>query len=315
MSETTTKAIGPGGASLARPRYRTSMEDSSRWQDLRFRDGDIVISAPAKSGTTWVQMICALLVLQTADLPAPLATLSPWLDARLRTPGEVCQRLETQRHRRFIKTHTPLDGIPLDDRVTYVVVGRDPRDVAVSLHHQRNNLKPAIFAIGRGHRRAEPESPRESILTWIDCEDSPQRNLITLRGTVWHLADAWSRRHRCNVVLMHYRDLSDDLDGQMRLLAGRLGISIDETRWPELVQAATFQRMRKRSAELAPDADILKDTGQFFRGGSSGGWREWLTEQDLTRYGQRIAALAEPELIGWLHNGAAGDRRGRRPWT
>jgi hypothetical protein len=30
-----------------------------------------------------MQMICALLVLQTADLPAPLTTLSPWLDMRL----------------------------------------------------------------------------------------------------------------------------------------------------------------------------------------------------------------------------------------
>ena len=54
-------------------RYRSPDEDSARWNEFAFRPGDIVISTRSKSGTTWVQMICALLVFQRADLPAPLA--------------------------------------------------------------------------------------------------------------------------------------------------------------------------------------------------------------------------------------------------
>lgn len=37
----------------------------------------------------------------------------------------------------MIKTHTALDGLPWDDRVTYVCVGRDPRDVALSWDNHR----------------------------------------------------------------------------------------------------------------------------------------------------------------------------------
>jgi hypothetical protein len=43
-------------------RYVSSDEDSGRWNGFPFRQGDIVISARSKSGTTWLQMICALLV-------------------------------------------------------------------------------------------------------------------------------------------------------------------------------------------------------------------------------------------------------------
>ena len=113
-------------------RYRSADEDSGRWHGFAFRPGDIVISTRSKSGTTWMQMICALLVFQTPDLPARLSRLSPWLDW-LGTPlDDVVAHLEAQPHRRIVKTHTPLDGVPFRDDVHYVVVGRDPRDVAVS---------------------------------------------------------------------------------------------------------------------------------------------------------------------------------------
>jgi hypothetical protein len=84
-----------------------------------------------------MQMICALLIFRTPRLPARLSSLSPWLD----TPQEqVYAHLDAQRHRRFMKTHTPLDGTPADRRATYIVVARHPLDMAVSLFQQGDNL-------------------------------------------------------------------------------------------------------------------------------------------------------------------------------
>ena len=88
-------------------------------------------------------MICALLIFQTPQLPAPLAQLSPWLDHLIAAPEQVYARLAAQDHRRFIKTHTPLDGIPLDPRATYIVTARHPLDMAVSLYHQGDNIDRA----------------------------------------------------------------------------------------------------------------------------------------------------------------------------
>jgi hypothetical protein len=74
-------------------RYQSPEEDSARWLGFPFRDGDIVISTRSKTGTTWVQMICALLVFQTPDLPAPLGQLSPWLDHLIAPRDQVYARL------------------------------------------------------------------------------------------------------------------------------------------------------------------------------------------------------------------------------
>ncbi|MFI7433067.1 sulfotransferase domain-containing protein [Micromonospora haikouensis] len=288
-------------------RYRSSEEDSARWAGFPFRDGDIVISTRSKSGTTWMQTICALLVFGTPDLPAPLSQLSPWLDWLAEPRDEVYARLAAQRHRRFVKTHTPLDGVPLDDRAHYVVVARHPLDMAVSLWHQSGNLDRVRLAELTGRPAPTgPPAPRtplvESLRRWVDREVDPRAELDSLQGVLWHLGDAWGRRDRPNVTLVHYDDLVADLAGQMRALAGRLGVEVAQPRWPELVEAATFDRMRERADLLVPDpAGVLKDRNAFFRRGRSGQGRELLDAATLARYRARTAALAPPDLLAWLH--------------
>ncbi|MGW3616693.1 sulfotransferase domain-containing protein [Micromonospora arida] len=285
-------------------RYRSDEEDSARWTGFPFRDGDIVISTRSKSGTTWMQMICALLVLGTPELPAPLTVLSPWLDWLGEPQATVYDRLAAQPHRRFIKTHTPLDGVPLDPRAHYVVVARHPLDMAVSLYHQSANLDRVRIAELTG--QPAPAGPprerppvREWLLSWVDREVDPRAELDSLPGVLMHLSDAWARRHEPNVALVHYDDLLADLGGEMRRLADRWQLP---SPGPELVEAATFGRMREHADRLAPDTlGVLRDRQAFFRRGGSGQGRDLLDEAGFARYQQRVAALAPPDLLGWLH--------------
>lgn len=289
-------------------RYRSDEEDSARWAGFPFRQGDLVISTRSKSGTTWMQMICALLIFQTPDLPAPLSTLSPWLDWLIIPREEIYARLSAQGHRRFVKTHTPLDGIPLDPMATYIVVGRHPLDMLVSLYHQGDNIDRARVRQLTG--QPEPDRPRparrsvhESLLRWIDRDASPQQEMDSLPGVLWHLSDAWARRHEPNIVLVHYDDLSADLEGEMRRLAELLEITVPDELWADLVQAATFEQMRAAAVRLGPDpAGVLKDRAAFFRRGTSGAGREVLTSDELARYHARVARLAAPDLLAWLHH-------------
>ena len=287
-------------------RYRSDDDDSGRWAGFPFRQGDIVISTRSKSGTTWVQMICALLVLGTPDLPAPLADLSPWVDHTVEPVADVLARLEAQEHRRFVKTHTPLDGIPLDDRATYVVVARHPLDMAVSLYHHSANIDRRRMAELTGvPARAVSERPsaHDWLLAWTRHETTPMEQPDSLVGVLHHVRDAWSRSATApNVVLMHYADLLADLPGEMARLASRLDIAVSPQRLLDLAEAATFPQMRARSAELTPNRlGVLKDDSAFFRSGRSGAGRELLSAEELAAYDARVAALAEPELVAWLH--------------
>jgi aryl sulfotransferase len=286
-------------------RYVSDDEDSGRWLGFPFRVGDIVISTRSKSGTTWMQMICALLVVQQPELPAPLWQMSPWLDWLGVSIDQVRSQLAAQQHRRFVKTHTPLDGIPIDPRATYIVVGRHPLDMATSLYHQGDNLDRERMSELTGQPLA-PDRPRPSLhdwlLDWIDWDGDPRSALDSLPGVMWHLSDAWARRDEANIVLIHYDDLSRDLPGQMRGLAEQLDIVVPEHKWPALVEAASFATMRARADELAPNPNgVLKSNAQFFRRGSSGGGRDVLSTGEVERYLARAGQLASPDMLAWLH--------------
>jgi aryl sulfotransferase len=170
-------------------RYWSVEQDSARWLAFEPRPRDIVISTRSKHGTTWMQMICALLIFQSAELRAPLADLSPWPEWLVLPLDEVLRGLRGQRHRRFVKTHTPLDGLPLDRRVRYIVAARHPLDAAVSMYHQAENLNRRRLRqlIGEsqpaGRARSRPPL-RDWLLSWIDGQADPRQQLDSLPGAL-----------------------------------------------------------------------------------------------------------------------------------
>ena len=300
--------------------YRNVVFDSSRWSSFAFRDDDIVISTPPKCGTTWTQMLCAMLVLDATEFDRPLSHISPWLDNQTRNLASVTEELEAQTHRRFIKSHTPFDGLPFDDRVTYLCVGRDPRDVAISWDHHRANMDFDAFmalraeAVGVGDLvdlppppPPPPADPVERFWRFVDGDGERSRALATVLG---HLQTFWDRRDEPNVALFHYSDLSADLPGQLRRLAEVLSITVSDERIKELAAAATFDRMKSRATDLAPNSDqgFWRSTEDFFHRGSSGQWRHLLNDQDLDRYQERVSQLASTELATWAHQGWLGAR-------
>ena len=298
--------------------YRSWMSDNLRWDALELREGDIVISTPPKSGTTWTQRLVSLLLFDGPELPAPMSLLSPWLDLTAQPIDDVVAALDAQPHRRFIKTHTPLDGLVLDDRVTYLVVGRDPRDAAMSMMADLDRTD-ALHEFTRApaqpdpyrkppHRRPGPPPPRRDPLAvmrdWMERPVAATEGVVSLATILHHAATMWGRRGQHNVAAFHYADYRSDLVGEMARLADVLGVDVSSGRVEQLAEHATLDAMRARGADLSPD--LWASHESVFRSGGVHAWRDLFTDADHERYRQRLAQLASPEVAAWAHHGSGG---------
>jgi aryl sulfotransferase len=290
-------------------RYDHAFFDSGRWRDFSSREDDIFICSAYKAGTTWLQRICALLVFQDTTLGGQLGRVSPWLERETSPIEEVLERLDAQEHRRFIKTHTPLDGMPFFEQATYLFIARDPRDIFMSMHNHIHNSNANSQARQPGSGGAWPDMPDdihelfEVWMTrgWFDWEDDGWPSW----SVTHHARTFWAFRHLPNIHLLHYADLKADLDREMWRISDILGIARDPEIWPDLVDAATFDRMRGEADRLAPGADKAAwlDNARFFNKGTSGQWRDVLTDRDLALYRRVMDDRLPPDLVRWLEEG------------
>ena len=295
-------------------RYRSLISDNARWDGFEFRASDIVISTPPKCGTTWTQMLCALVIFDGPVFPGPLSQLSIWLDQNLRPVDEVFATYAAQSHRRFIKTHTPLDGLALRDDVTYVVVGRDPRDVMISMEHHLDNMDFERVLALRDHavgnddldtlpqRPPVSDDPTERFRTFVQTTE--YSGAVNLTVLLHHLDTAWQHRHASNVIMCHYADYTADLPGEIVRLSAALGYDITTNDAERLASEATLDQMRSRAADVIPNAGaIWNDNLAFLRAGGFGEWRTRVNEHDLADYDAAVQAVASPELAAWAHHG------------
>jgi aryl sulfotransferase len=297
-------------------RYRGFMADSARWERFEFRPDDVIISTPSKCGTTWMQMIVGMLLLDRTDLGAPISSISPWLDMLIRTDDELFGLLERQRHRRFIKTHTPLDGLPRLPSITYITVIRHPLDVALSdLDHADNErfdrlveLRSAAVgseAPAEGALDDAPEEPGAYLRWFIDNDVEPMGSgPYGLADSCNQVRTYWDARLDPNVHLFHYTDLWTDRDREMRKVAAALGVAVDEDRWPSFVEAAGIESMRARSGDTAPEvaAGIWRSPERFFRVGGARDWASLLEDRDITHFNERLRLLAG-DATDWVLRG------------
>ncbi len=252
--------------------YRNHHLDSTRWGSYRPRPGDIVITTPYKSGTTWMQRIVGSLVLWPAPLTTGARGLSPWIDARFHGPiGPILAEFEAQRHRRYIKSHLAADGVPIWDELSYIVVGRDTRDVFMSLWNHYSGHTDGFFDLINDPDRPGdpfPRPPGDPRSLW---QDWSTRGWFPWEVDGWpywshshHISTWWALRQRPNVLFVHFNDLLTDLDGEMRRVAAFLGVSVDEEAWPQLVEEATFRSMKDEAQRLDTESG----------GGASTIWRD-----------------------------------------
>ena len=292
--------------------YQNHHLDGTRWDAFEPRPGDIVIATAYKAGTTWMQSIVSSLLFGDAP-PGPIGQISPWIGMRIHPLDDILTELRGQHHRRFVKSHIALDGLPFFPEAKYVYVGRHGPDVFMSLwNHYTAYTEQTVALLNEAPGRVgppqppPPDDPRALWKEWATRGWFPwEFDGWPFWSLLHHVRTFWEWRHLPNLCFVHFNDLLADLEGEMRRVAAFLEIEVPEAEWPVRVELATFASMKRRADAVVPGAGIAWEGGaqRFLHKGTNGRWKGVLTEADLALWEESVARQLSPACARWLEHG------------
>ena len=285
--------------------YLGPLTDNRRWDRITIRPDDVIVATPPKSGTTWMQTIVALLLSGDPQIETEPSIKMPWVDIRFREIAEVAERIEAMDHRRCLKSHTPLDGLPIDDQAQYFCVFRHPLDAHFSFRKHIQNIPMSFYDMWF------PEDDPDGITFRRFLDGGPEgfdMDAMPLSHILRHYTAARALADRPNVTLFHYADMSRDLPGTFAKVADLLGITHAPSTMNALIEAATFENMKSNASRFAPGGGtgFFKSDTDFFHSGSSGKWHSRLSDDAYAAYDNIMQTALDPDARAWLEWGSKG---------
>lgn len=202
---------------------------------------DVFACVGFKSGTTWLlQIAVQIAYLGQAEFDN-IHSVVAWPDAPPQFRKRVIPLADHSPVRRaptrlrIIKTHLQEQLVPRSSEARYLVMVRDPKDVIVSSYHFVRSL-----LLG-------PLMP--SVRHWVELSLSAD-----LPSGSWarHLASYWRVRNEPNVLFLTYEDLSANPAGVIQQIARFMNVDLDTRQLDAVIQAATFEEMRKLNDRFDP---------------------------------------------------------------
>ena len=142
--------------------------------------------------------------------------MSPWLDLRVPPKAVKLPAVEAQTHRRFLKTHLPVDALVFSPKAKYLYIGRDGRDVVWSMYNHHANANQTL--VRGAERHARPRRPADRAAAG---RHPPVLARLAASATAipfwpfWeNVRSWWEIRDLPNVMLVHFADLKRDMPGR-----------------------------------------------------------------------------------------------------
>lgn len=312
-SRAMTQENASNAASDAPPPGPPGWIDPEIQREIQWRDGDIVVSVPVKSGTTWTMNIVHQLRAGGDPDLGDVYVEVPWLEL-VPKPGTTRAALVAQidampaDRRRAFKTHAPPAPGPLPYHepgmgpdVKYVVVVRNPDEAVASLYP---------FIAAHSDRWLELWGLEKSALVppefaaFFEAFAKPQLGDLFF-GFV---AAWWPLRQQPNVLLLHFSDMKRDHAGSVRRIAAFLDLEPEPEQWPTVLECTSFPWMKRHEDrfELRGVTEVpILNPGAMVRKGRVGAAREDgvtpAISAEIARIGRSI--LTDEAAFEWCYRG------------
>lgn len=281
-------------------------------QKIEWRDGDVVISVPPKSGTTWTMNIVHQLLAGGTTEFRDIYEEVPWIEF-LSHPTQAHQEvldrvsaMPTDRRRAF-KTHSAPPEVPFqrtgsDRKVKYIVVFRNPEEALVSFWPFLDKHADEWFDLWQVPRAAlcRPDFP--SFYSEVVDNHGMQGAFFGF------LAAWWPLREERNVLFIHFSDMKRDHEASIRRMAEFLSVDPSDDQWRAILEYTSFPWMKRNEdkfeARTAAKVPILK-SGAMLRKGEAGKAQSDGMTDDISRHLRELGGQICPDTaaVNWLYEG------------
>ena len=250
--------------------------DETIQEKIAWRDGDVVVSVPAKSGTTWAMNIVHQLRSGGDPTFADIYAEVPWLEIVPRPDTDINDLVSAfdampRDTRRAFKSHAAPPTLPFQRSgagpdVRYLVVARSPDEAIASFRPFISAHSDAWFDLWQFDKDAIVGPDFETFIAGFASH-------ALVPKIFGFLASWWRLRNESNVMLVHYSDLKREPDASIRQIADFLDFDVPEPSWPAILEYTSFAWMKAHEDkfELRSVTDIpILEPGAMIRKGQTG---------------------------------------------
>ncbi len=279
---------------------------------VKWRDGDIVVSVPVKSGTTWMMNIVhQLRAGGDPDFECIYAEV-PWLEFVPEpgvTPAELARQVDAMpgHRRRAFKTHSAPGPLPFQaarsgNDLSYVVVVRSPEEAMASMYPFTSAHSDAWLEFW-GLDKATFAPP--DFATFYEHVAKP-----LMSEMVFGFVDAWwPLRREPNVLLMHFADMKRDHDGSVRKVARFLDLEPADAEWPVILECTSFPWMKRHEHKFegprASRVPVLNRGGMVRKGKTGAARDDGITPEMGAEIAQIGGEVLSAAALEWVYSGGA----------
>ncbi|XP_072889631.1 sulfotransferase 1C4-like [Hemitrygon akajei] len=243
------------------------------WNEIQMvqaKPDDILIATYPKAGTTWMQEIVDLIMMNGDTQKcrrAPIYERIPFLEmcaTEFQSTG--LEQVKKMKSPRIIKTHLPIQKVPksfLEQNCKVIVVARNAKDNVVSyFHFQRmNQVMP------------DPGTWEEYLQVFIQGQ-------VGWGSWYDYNLDWWEARKKHRILFLFYEDIKENPRQEILKVADFLGKTLDEKALESVVHNSLFSVMKENpmaNYTTLPSTVFNHNISKFMRKGEVGDWKNHFT--------------------------------------
>ncbi|KAM3917753.1 sulfotransferase 1C2-like [Leptodactylus fuscus] len=233
--------------------------------NFQAREDDILIATYPKAGTTWMQEIVDLIMLNgdvEKSMRAPCFIKVPFIDLNAKPMVSGVDAADVMESPRLIKTHFPIQLMPpsfWEKNVKVIYVARNAKDCMVSyFYFQRMN-------------KGLPDPG-----TWNEYFSAFTAGNVPWGSWFDHVIGWWKAKDEHQILYVFYEDMIEDPRREIRKISKFLGKELTEEVLDIIQHHTSFNAMKENpmtNFSVLPSFVFDQSVSSFIRKGKVGDWK------------------------------------------